>query len=410
VRRELVAAGLAIGLAAAPCAWAARPADAPAPPVVVAVVGEGGGLNVLHSDFRTADGRNPQYPASMPRPVMVSLPRGGSFAAGWAALERGPLGHMRPGVLYGVSGTRLLLVNTGSSPYDALQADAVHATGVADAVTGNRYGTDPHALVVVAFTSGLYADSYRWIAQSSWVDLASTSDYEVATTRDPSQCAAVSPVRAFTAAGHQLFSSAGNTTDQPEPLIAPNGMPQTYIVGGVTSTGQTWTPGQTGETDPFYEFGNVVRPYETGELYSFPAAAPQGFTGTQHFGGTSGATPRTAGWAALLVARARQLVHQTRPAVGVLAAGPTKIARGPLDDGRFTRDELVSLLHEVAVPHTGLADGPQYAVEGYGALNATAIHQALLILDGGKAAPSRPGDDQADSAAHQTRAAIFSHC
>jgi len=410
VFRRLTAAAIVLGcLVSGAVAAQGRPAVS-TPPVVVAVVGEPGGINVLHQDFRTPDGRTPRYPAGMPRPVMVALPRGGSFSSQWATLRRGPLGHLEPGVLYAVAGTRLLLVNTGASSYDALQSDAVHATGVADAVTGSRYGTDPHALVVVAFTGGLYADSYSWLVQSPWVTLATTSDYEISTTADPTQCAAAAPVRAFTDAGHQLFSSAGNTTDQPEPLFVPNGMPQTYIVGGVTGSGQTWMPGQTNETDPFFEFGNVVRPYETGELFSFPAAAPDSLAGTQHFGGTSGATPRTAGWAARLVAHAREVLHQTKLASGVLASGPVKRARGPLSDGRFTRDELVALLHAVAVPHSGLPDGAQYAAEGYGALDAAAIKHAMQILDGTATAPSRPGDDQADAAAHQVRAAVVSRC
>jgi len=190
----------------------------------------------------------------------------------------------------------------------------------------------------------------------------------------------------------------------------PNGMPQTYIVGGVTGSGQTWTPGQTDETDPFYALGNVVRPYETGELFSFPAAAPDSVSGTQHFGGTSGATPRTAGWAAQLVAHAREVLRQTKPVSGALASGPAKRARGPLSDGRFTRAELVALLHAVAVPHSGLPDGPQYAAEGYGALDAAAVKHAMQILDGTASVPSRPGDDQADAAAHQARAALVSRC
>jgi hypothetical protein len=401
----VAAACLFGGCAAAGAAKSVSPSA-----VVVGVVGESGGVNVLHADFRTADGRTPAYPSGMPRPVMIALPHIASFASSRAALERGPLGHLKPGVLYGVAGTRLLVVNAGSGPYDAAQADAVHATGVADALTGTRYGTDPNALVVVVLTNGNELASYHWLAQQSWVDIASTSDYEISTTADPTQCAGAADVRAWTAAGHQLFSSAGNTTDQPEPLVSPNGLPETYVVGGVTAQGKTWTPGQTTETDPFYEFGNVVRPYETGELYSFKAAAPDSPTGTQHFGGTSGATPRTAGWAATLIAHARAALRQTGPVRGALAAGPHRPLRGPLRDGRFTRTELTTLLHEVAMPHSGLPDGAQYAAEGFGALNASAIARAMRILDGTVSQPTRPGDEQADALAHQARAVLLDRC
>lgn len=408
-RRALVAACVATAVGVAVSAQA-EPTASASPSVVVAVVGEGGGINVLHQDFRTADGRTPAYPPDMPRPVMIHLPSAGTFASQRAAVTSGELGHLRPGVLYGIAGTRLLLINTGASAYDAVQTDAAHATGVADAVTGTRYGTDPKALVVVAFSNRNETDSYRWLTHAPWVDIASTSDYQITTSDSPTQCAGASEVRTFTSAGHLLFSSAGNTTDQPEPLVAPNGLPQTYLVGGVTAEGETWLPGQTAETDPFYKFGNIVRPYETGELYSFQAAAPNSFRGIQHFGGTSGATPRTAGEAAVLIQQAREDVGQVAPVTGALAAGPRHLHRGPLNDGRFTASELTRLLHHVAVPHSGLPDGPQYALEGYGALNPAAILTAAQVLGASRGESSRPGDDQADSAARQARQILFTRC
>lgn len=388
-----------------------------AQPVVVAVLGEAGGVNVLHQDFRTADGRTPAYPAGMPRPVMVALPRGGAFASQRAALERGPLGHLAPGVLYGVAGTRLLLVNAGTGPYDGVQADALHATGVADSITGTRHGTDPRALVVVVLSD--QEGVYSWLAaNAAWVDLASTSVYTLRTvagsvgdTEATRQCTGADQVRSYTDRGRLLFSSAGNTTDQAEPLIAPNGLPETYLVGGVDSKGNTWRPGHTEETDPFYAAGNVVRPYETGERFSYQAAAPDSLTGLTHFGGTSGATPLTAGWAADLVAHARAVLGSGHtPVAASLAAGPHRPARGPLADGRFTNEELRGLLHVVAVQHSGLPAGAAYAAEGYGTLNAAAIHLATRILDGTTTVATRQADDQADGATRQLRAAAFARC
>jgi hypothetical protein len=385
------------------------PAEGAAPAVVVAVVDEPGGVNVLHDDFRTRDGKTPAYPPGMPEPVMVSLPHG-SYSAARAAAQDGPLGHMRPGVLYAVAGTRLLLVNAGTSDYDALQTDAEHATGVADSITGTRHGTDPDALVVVVLSN--FEGVYPWLAANrSWVDLASASSYTLETTGSPTQCGGANDVRRYAAAGRVFFSSAGNTTDPQEPLIAPNGLPETYIVGGVDSAGNTWTPGHPEETDPYWTVGNVVRPYETGELYSYPAAAPDSSGGTVHFGGTSGATPRTAGWAARLVAHARTTVRQSRAsAAGTLASGPRQTRSGPLADGRLTRAELVAVLHAVAVPHSGLPDGPAYAAEGYGALGAAPVARAERILDGVEPMPSRRADDAADAGARQARAVAFMRC
>jgi hypothetical protein len=405
-----LAVALALGAAGLTAAVADAAPRAGAAPVVVAITGEPGGVNVLHRDFRTPDGRTPPYPKGMPLPVMVVLPRGGSFADQRAALASGPLGRMRPGVVYGVAGTRLLLVNAGTTTYDGVQAEALHATGVADSLTGTRYGTAPNALVVVVLSE--VDGDYPWLAaNAAWVDLAATSTYPVRTTSSPTQCGGAAEVRRYTAAGHLLFSSSGNTTDQAEPLVAPHGLPETYLVGGADTNGSTWLPGHPEESDPFYAAGNVTRPYETSELYSFPAAAPDSTTGTTHFGGTSGATPRTAGWAARLVAHARTSLRSTTGSTqGALAVGPRRSARGPLADGRFTNDELVTLLHAVAVQHSGLPAGAAYAAEGYGVLNAAAVRRAERILDGTEVLPSRAEDDQADDAAHQARAAVFARC
>jgi hypothetical protein len=377
---------------------------------VVAVVGEAGGVNVLHQDFATPDGRNPVYPGDMPTPVVIPRPRSSVFSSARQTLEQGPLGHMRPGVLYAVAGTRLLLINVGTTGYDGIQSDALHATGVADSVTGRKHGRDPDALVVVVLSDN-QDTVYSWLAHNTWVDLASTSDYSIRTTSSPTQCVGAADIRTFTTAGRLLFSSAGNTTDQPEPLVAPNGLPETYLVGGVDAAGNTWKPGHTEESDPYYAAGNVVRPYETGELFSYQAAAPDSFTGLTHFGGTSGATPLTAGWAARLVAHARTVLADPGGRhAGVLAAGPHRPSRGPLADGRLSNAELRDLLHAVAEQHSELPPGVAYAAEGYGALNSHTLALAEGILDGTASAPSRVADDQADAAARQTRTELFARC
>jgi hypothetical protein len=412
-RRCLAACLLGLVATAVPGVAQTRVAQAAGAPVVVAVMQESGGVNVLHRDFRTADGRDPVYPAGMPRPVRVTLPTRGDFVAQRRALEAGALGHMQTNTLYAVRGTRLLVVNVAPAPYDAVGADLVHATGVADSVTGTTMGIDPKALVVVVLGGDVMGTNggYDWLSAASWVDLASTSDYLVQTAPDTSQCLGAAAVRTFTQRGHLLFSSAGNTTDQSEPLIAPNGLPETYLVGGVDASGKTWLPPHPEEADPFYAGGNVIRPYETGERFSFWAAAPDSSTGRVHFGGTSGATPRTAAWAAILVAEARRLLRATGgTAGGALASGPHRLPSGPLADGRFTRAELVTLLHAVAVGHSGLPDGPAYALEGYGALDGGAIARAQRMLAGTAAIPPRGSDDTADAAARQARTVAFARC
>ncbi len=394
--RTVGAVVLALVVAAAPHTSAAgRPSTVrAAPPAVVAVIGESPGVNVLHDDFRTPDGRDPVYPSGMPRPVFVSLPARGSFADRMAALQAGPLGHPQSGTLYAVHGTRLLLYATPSVT-DLVGGDRLHATGVLSAAIGRRFGTAPTSLAVF-IPYGVPA-SYAWLHDQSWIDVASTSSYTVSTVNsndavDTPLCLGARPVREWVARGHTFFASAGNTTDEAEPLTSPNGLAEVYQVGGVDGSGHTWLPGHLEESDPFYAAGTVVRPYQTGELYSFPAAAPDALTGSVHFGGTSGATPRTAGRAAALISAARAVISRGRP------------AQGPLSDGELSSTELVSLLHAVAVPV--LPDSPVgYATEGYGALTAGSQDLALRVLAGTAPMPNRSLDDAANTAAQQLRAA-----
>jgi hypothetical protein len=169
-----------------------------------------------------------------------------------------------------------------------------------------------------------------------------------------------------------------------------------YQVGGVDSEGRTWRPGHPEESDPWFAAGNVTRPYDSGERYSFRAAAPDSYDGSVHFGGTSGATPLTAGWAATLIERARDLLDGK-------AGVP---ARGPLADGRFTRGELVDLLHHTATPAEP-ASPVRYLAEGYGAVDRSSIALATKVLQGTAREPARSEEDAAAAQVKEARRQAF---
>ena len=369
---------------------------------VIAVVGESG-MNVLHHDFRTADGSTPAYPASLGRVVVVPLPETGTFAQKRAAVAAGPLGHLVPGQLYGIKGTRLLVVSapgvaprtdvtgggTTSVTVGAPDDPTLHGTGVMDAAVGTAYGTAPTALGLLVL--GSIDDAFAWVAGAPGVDVASTSTYQVG-----GRCTAAAAVRRIVAGGRPVFSSSGNTTDQGETLTSPNGLPEVYQVGGVTAEGAPYgSSPSAGDGDPFYGAGQVTRPYQTGELYDFRTAAFDSETGSMRFGGTSGATPRTAGWAADLIAHAR--------------AQSRRAARGPMVDGRLSGAELVAVMRHVAEPSMAGQAGAFYA-EGYGALNSRAVRRAMRVLDGTMAEPARPQEDADQAAVERARAAAFVGC
>jgi hypothetical protein len=395
---------LALGAVLTPAAGASPAAR---PVTTIAIVGDSA-INPLHADFRTRDGRAPRYPAGMPAPVVVPVPRGMSFADAMDRLAEGPLGHPKAGTLYALQGTRLLIYATpGQSGFLAPGDNRLHGTGAASSAAGRVTGTSPDSLVV--FVPGMTAPGYGWIARQQWIDVASTSVYAVRTT---DQCAGAAEVREQYRAGGLLFSSSGNTADWAEPVSIPNGLPEVYQVGGVDGTGRSWLPPHPAEPSPFFAAGTVVRPYESGARFSFQAATGDGITGTQPFGGTSGATPTVAGYAAELVAEARRILHSGGRRGAVLAAlgpGGARPRSGPLADGTLTRDELVAVLHATATPYE--TAGPQrYEIEGYGATTAASHALALRVLRGQSVLPSRPDEDAANARAESVRAALAGRC
>lgn len=394
-------------------ASAGTPAAVARPVTVIAIVGDSA-INPLHAEFRTRDGRDPIYPSWIPKPVRIPQPHARTFPAASAELGRGPLGHPQPGALYALAGTRLLiyatpgmsnLIDSGHDP----QGDArAHGTATAAAATGLGTGTSPDSLVV--FVPGTGESAYGWLAQQRWIDVASTSVYGIPTT---GQCDGDTGARALYRDGGLLFSSAGNTIDYYEPLAAPNGLPEVFQVGGVDSTGRTWLPGHTDAPSPFLVTGNVVRPYEVGARYSFNSAAPDSYTGQQVFGGTSGATPTLAGYAAQLIAEARRLLGSTGPRTDTALAtlnGDHRAPRtGPLSDGRFSRDELVDLLHRTATPYESPSPA-RYLIEGYGAANSQSLQLGLQVLRGSSTEPQRVDEDAANQQAETMRGLLTSRC
>ena len=356
-------------------------------------------MNVLHRDFETADGRDAVYPAGVPAVVGVTLQGTGSFEHRRAQVRAGVLGHLEPGVVYAVRGTRLLVVAApGASPKTDVTASdeqsisteptdpTMHGTGVVDAAIGRRFGTAPDALGVLVL--GSVADAWSWVARQSWIDVATTSAYEPGLP-----CQAAAAVRDFSRSGRLVFSSSGNTTDELEPLTSPNGLPEVYEVGGVDANGRSYLPPHD-DTDPWFAAGTVVRPYETGELFSFTTAGYDGISTTMRFGGTSGATPRTAGWAADLL---------------MVAWQQHRASRGPLMDGTLTGAELRRLLHHVARPSQG--GGPAgFAVEGFGSLSRERVALAAAVLAGRVVEPQRPEEDAYEAQVEAARATAFMAC
>lgn len=358
-------------------------------PASVIALTEIDGVNVLHQDFRTRDGKNAVLPPSARGARVVHLPRSGTFEERIAAARKGPLGDLKEETLYYIAGTRLLLYVPRDVDDFSLFRGTEHPTGTASAAVGLEFGTNPDALLVYVPAS---TGGWDWLRRTSWIDVVSASYYTVVSPQG--RCGPNDHIRAIARGGRAVFAAAGNV-EQTGIASSPSGAVGAYQVGGVDSEGRPYSPA----SNPLApRFGTTsTRPYETGDRMEFPAATYDAVKGSQPFGGTSGATPSTAGRATLLIEHARRLLGSTQVGVvrGALARASRSVApppRGPLSDGDFTGGELTDLLHGVATPYTP-PNPVRYYTEGYGALNADAVDRAKRVLEGRETLGPRPDDD-----------------
>lgn len=403
-RRAVVTAAVAVAVSAtATVAVAPRRPD----PVVIAIVGEAG-LNVLHSDFARAGAPRP---SGMPGAETIRLPSSGSFGERLAAARAGALGHLRPGRLYRIADSRIAgIVNpagTGADTEVDVFANPDHGTGVVSAAVGRTHGTAPDAVVVVVL--GASQAAWRWIAGQPWIDVVSASYFGVGSVNDGTRitCVEGASIDTLTTRGRPVFVAAGNG-DEVGVVASPSGHPDVYRVGGVTRDGRTWLPHDRSD-------GAVTpritpnRPYDTGELFSFPAAAADSLSGEREFGGTSGAAPRTAGHAARLIADARRLLGARNgrpgPALASTADGYRAPKSGPLNDGVLTREELLTVLRHTAIPY--VASPHAFAAEGYGAVNARSIDHATRVLRAQAPEPRRDAEDAYRATVDEAREAAY---
>lgn len=357
-----------------------------APPAVIAVLERG--MNVLHADFALPGGGDARLPEGLPKVTRVSLPAGGNFERRLQRARKGPLGSMRPKTLYYVRGTRVLVYSSGESTYSDLFEDRGHGTGVAGAAVGLKHGTNPDSLLVIVPDAG--SAGWEWLAGQRWIDAVSTSYITVLYQRK--MCHEAPFIEEMVAKGRLVFSGVGNGEQLGE-VLSPSGVPQAYQVGGVDADGRTYLPRLDGYPT------TTNRPYETGDRFFFESADSESLAGSMGFGGTSGATPSTAGRATELIQHARKILGSrfTGARRGLLARaeGARRLPnRGPLSDGDLTATELTDVLHHIAEP----AEPPspaRYLVEGFGALNNdNVIPLGKAVLSGTAEMPER-GQEEA---------------
>ncbi|MBW3595205.1 MAG: S8/S53 family peptidase [Actinobacteria bacterium] len=372
----------------------------------------------------------------------------------WNSVTRGDL-YWIPGtriagaISFGEGGTNCPVVS--APPANAFQQncdedvifdDHGHGTMTASRAAGAPNSLAPTARIVEI--EGLGARGVEWAAQQGWIDVQSNSWLSLIPPPVPS-----GTTNAFAFASKRMLTMAasGNGTAYlagfaPTPTYAlSTAPPGVVLVGGHDNGKMTlWAGAPPHVVADAYAGMTATRSAEA--MKPDPIACC-----------TSAASPYAAGGATAIVLEARRLLRDKTPGTkdGLVACGrPTK--KGPLDDGRFTLDELKSVLLHTAQPHPaeGVDDGDvhwagdprapdrveygpganpfcfgcttmpvpwqaipsvgdsTYPLLGYGGINEHSVLLAKDVLVGKVRLPDRPSADAQYAADQALREEIFS--
>lgn len=222
-----------------------------------------------------------------------------------------------------------------------------HGVGTSSVSVGNIHGSCPHCLLL--FVDGLGEDANRWVESQDWIDLQTNSwgfsssmvarDRIYAGSDTESQRQAVDR-------GQSIFFSAGNGVDgafvatNPTLFSSQEGPDWITTVGAVLPDGASTGHG---------------KPADVSSLgTAYPSAGGGTVTANSTFGGTSNATPVTAGLYGEALYRLRRLLAgpSRMQEAGVIGEGPAGCleanAACALADGQLTVHEMREALFRSA--------------------------------------------------------------
>lgn len=223
-----------------------------------------------------------------------------------------------------------------------------HGVGTSSVSVGNLHGTCPHCLLV--FVDGTQEQANRWVEQQDWIDLQTNSWGFSTTIAGRERVYAHSDTdsqRDAVDRGQSIFFSAGNGVDgsfvatNPTLFSSQEGPDWIVTVGAIMPDGSS-----TGSGKPA-DVASVGTDYPS-------AYGATNVTNGQTFGGTSNATPVTAG---LYAEALHQLRHRMTGASrlqrdGVVAQGTLACGAARADcataDGQLTVHELREALFRAA--------------------------------------------------------------
>ncbi|HVF04207.1 MAG TPA: S8/S53 family peptidase [Frankiaceae bacterium] len=408
-RRFAVAGCAALALLPLPAARAASKPP-PLPPAVVVATFDTG-TNPFHPCFRRPGlthpkQQTPRYPAAS-RPLPLALR--GTYAASLAASRRA-LEAIKPETLYHVPGTNLSFYGGPRADTEFVD-DYPHGAQASSQIACPGYGLAPDAhLVVVNWYDdiGSRGKLLAWAVAQPWIDVVHLNVQDIPTGLPDTDVAhaVASGKLVVIAAGNGVLGQGANYPMELSSYNAPRGS----LIAGAN------------DNDGYTVFSNLD-PHVVMDGVGTRAAAPAGF-GTVSFAGTSSSSPRTAGYAARLIADVRAMYGHTGTGLVTIPSGRRRPKAGPLADGKLTAAELHEVIRKTADPnpHPSAFDGTSgwpvggvplvqpmplpfafYPKMGYGEVSEHTVAPALAVLSGVAPMPVRPAEDSFYAASESLR-------
>lgn len=404
--------------------------------VAITVVGVAdSGINPYHYEFSAATYPDPDvlaltrnftrhpseyiagYPASATA-LPITLGQGyypAKDQAVWAGVEKGKL--------YWIPGTKIIgAIDAGDNSAVNADPDATpivdddgHGTGSSSVSVGNRYGYCPTCLLM--FTESLdttYNESFPW------VDITSHSFGTVGGVPLGLVFGADEDTKAAAERGQTVLFAAGNGVG--------NAFDVPQITYGSGDTGNDWTitVGAIRRDNQRAVVGDGI-PVEISAWGdgNLPSACRTGTVGQCAFGGTSAATPYTAGIFGTVLTQVRQAIGD--PKVGqrpgqVVAEGNPIPGSVFLADGKLTRAELRDAVLKTAFPLNQdnspstfpypltapyASNDTNFLFEGYGAATPEGAKSAVDVILGRAVMPDRSFEDQLEAASRAVKDTLY---
>jgi Subtilase family len=332
----------------------------------------------------------------------------------WASVEKGRL-HWIPGTkIIGAWDTGISSCANCAPDLHAVLDDDGHGSGSASVSAGNRYGYCPTCLLFVVEALDESIVNIR-----NYVDISTNSFGTVGGIPTGLASGGTQSARTAVERGQTVLFAAGNGVG--------NAFDVPQATWGQDSVGPDWviTVGAIRRDNHRAIVGDGIPAHISawgdGNL---PSACRTGTVGQCAFGGTSAATPYTAGVFGTVLTEVRRAIGDVKAGQKpgqVVAQGHPIEESAYLEDGKLTRAELREVVLKTATPLNQRNDVSPFPYpltapylgeanvlfEGYGAATPESAQRAINVLLGKEPLPAREFEDSFFALDRQVRDTIY---